>query len=411
MLVYASNNGATLDTFIDDNGDEQFADGQRSRDLRVSLDPEDPTSALDSETPRLEALKQDSGDERFRRIQLPGVPDQKRGASGDGFWFKRNAWRVAVVALLLLAFGAVAPWAWNYLQSYQSTDDAQIDGHIDPLSSRINGTVVRVHVEDDDRVKAGELLVEIDPRDYEIAVAQARARLELALAQLASARQDYAAALANTREADAANYKAQRDAQRFAILLDRQVVAQNEYDQYLATARVDAAKVDSYREAAGSALKTIAAREADVDAAKAALDQALLNLSYTKIYAPANGIVGKRGVELGSRIEPGQTLMFVTETDEIWVTANFKETQLARMHPGQKVTIHVDTFGRSYQGYVKNLPGASGDRFSLLPSENATGNYVKVVQRLPVRIMFDAGQDPGHLLHPGMSVEPKVWLR
>jgi membrane fusion protein (multidrug efflux system) len=411
VLVYASNNGATLDTFIEDIGDEQFADGQRSRDLRVSLDPEDPKSALDSETPRLETLKQDSGDERFRRIRLPGAPDQKRGASGDGFWFKRNAWRVAVVALLLLTAGAVAPSAWNYLQSYQSTDDAQIDGHIDPLSSRINGTVVRVHVEDDDRVKAGELLVEIDPRDYEIAAAQARARLELALAQFASARQDYAAALANTREADAANYKAQRDAHRFAVLLDRQVVAQNEYDQYIATARVDAAKVDSYREAAGSALKTIAARGADVDAAKAALDQALLNLSYTKIYAPANGIVGKRGVELGSRIEPGQTLMFVTETDEIWVTANFKETQLARMHPGQKVTIHVDTFGRSYQGYVKNLPGASGDRFSLLPSENATGNYVKVVQRLPVRIMFDAGQDPGHLLHPGMSVEPKVWLR
>ena len=276
----------------------------------------------------------------------------------------------------------------------ESTDDAQIDGHIDPLSSRINGTVIRVHVEDDDRVKAGELLVEIDPRDYEVAVAQARARLELALAQVASAKQDYAAALANIREADAANFKAQRDAHRFAVLLDQQVVAQNEYDQYIATARVDAAKVDSAREAAGSALKTIAAREADVDAAKAALDQALLNLSYTKIYAPANGIVGKRGVELGSRIEPGQTLMFVTETDEIWVTANFKETQLARMHRGQKVTIHVDTFGRNYQGYVKNLPGASGDRFSLLPAENATGNYVKVVQRLPVRIMFDPGQDP-----------------
>ena len=317
-----------MDNFIEDNGNEQFADGQRSRDLRVALDPEYPKTALDSETPRLETLKQDSGEERFRRVQLPDAPDQKRGSSGDGYWFKRNAWRAAVLALLLLAAGAVTPSAWNYLQSYQSTDDAQIDGHIDPLSSRINGTVVRVHVEDDDRVQAGELLVEIDPRDYEIAVAQAKARLELALAQWASARQDYAAALANTREADAANYKAQRDAQRFAVLLDRQVVAQNEYDQYIATARVDAAKVDSYREAAGSALKTIAARGADVDAAKAALDQAVLNLRYTKIYAPANGIVGKRGVELGSRIEPGQTLMFVTETDEIWVTANFKETQL-----------------------------------------------------------------------------------
>jgi membrane fusion protein, multidrug efflux system len=121
--------------------------------------------------------------------------------------------------------------------------------------------------------------------------------------------------------------------------------------------------------------------------------------------------VGKRGVQVGSRIQPGQTLMFVTETDDIWVTADFKETQLARMRPGQKVTIHVDTFGRNYQGYVMNMPGASGDRFSLLPPENATGNYVKVVQRLPVRILFQPGQDPGHLLHPGMSVEPTVWLQ
>jgi membrane fusion protein, multidrug efflux system len=136
----------------------------------------------------------------------------------------------------------------------------------------------------------------------------------------------------------------------------------------------------------------------------------LLNLSYTKIYAPANGIVGKRAVQLGSRIQPGQTLMFVTETDQIWVTADFKETQLARMHRGEKVTIHVDTFGRDYRGYVENMPGASGDRFSLLPPENATGNYVKVVQRLPVRILFEPGEDPDHLLHPGMSVEPTVWL-
>jgi membrane fusion protein (multidrug efflux system) len=141
-----------------------------------------------------------------------------------------------------------------------------------------------------------------------------------------------------------------------------------------------------------------------------ALDQALLNLSYTKIYAPANGIVGKRSVQLGSRIQPAQTLMYVSE-DDIWVSANFKETQLARMHRGERVTIRVDTFGRAYQGYVAHMPGASGDRLSLLPAENATGNYVKVVQRLPVRILFDRGQDPNHLLHPGMSVEPTVWLQ
>jgi membrane fusion protein, multidrug efflux system len=398
-----------VNTFIEDNGGKQFADGQNNRDLRVDLEARDLDAQLDPG--RLEAFKQNPDDESYRRIELPGAPARERGASGGGPRFNRTTRRVLLAALLLIAVGTVAPFVWNYLQSYESTDDAQIDGHIDPLSSRINGTVIRVHAEDDDRVKAGELLVEIDPRDYKVAVAQAKARLELALARVASAKQDYAAALANVREGNAANFKAQRDAQRFAILLDRQVVAQNEYDQYIATARVDSAKVDSDREAAGSALKTIAAREADVDAARAALDQALLNLSYTKIYAPANGIVGKRSVELGSRIEPGQTLMFVTETDEIWVTANFKETQLARMHRGQKVAIHIDTFGRNYQGYVKNLPGASGDRFSLLPSENATGNYVKVVQRLPVRIDIDAGQDPEHLLHPGMSVEPKVWLR
>src|SRR3984957_18875249 len=405
-----------MNTDLKNNAEERFANGNDRRDLRVAsttppldlqFNPEDLRKRADSSERPL-ALDQDSAAERTRRVELPEGPTD--GASGGSPRFNRRT-KWILLGLLALAAAAIAPFAWNSLQSYESTDDAQIDGHIDPLSSRIDGTVIRVHAEDDDRVGAGELLVEIDPRDYEVAVSQAKARLELALARVASAKQDYAAALANIREDDAASFKAQRDAQRFAVLLERQVVAQNEYDQYLATARVDAAKVDSDRETAGSAFRTIAAREADVHAAKAALDQALLNLSYTKIYAPANGIVGKRSVELGSRIQPGQTLMFVTETDEIWVTADFKETQLSRMHRGEKVTIHVDTFGRNYSGYVRNLPGASGDRFSLLPAENATGNYVKVVQRLPVRIEFDGGQDPEHQLHPGMSVEPTVWLR
>ncbi|HKN01193.1 MAG TPA: HlyD family secretion protein [Candidatus Binataceae bacterium] len=402
-----------MNNFIENNDEVRFANGQSSRNLRDNSD----ASQRDAEDLRadssdgLEALRKNSDEDLERRIEFPDGADGGFGTAGEIPWFRRISRRVVLVVLLVLALGALSPFVWNYLQSYESTDDAQIDGHIDPLSSRINGTVIRVHVENNDRVKAGQLLVEIDPRDYEVAVAQAKARLELAVAQVASAKQDYAAALANVREDDADNFKAQRDAQRFTVLLDKQVVAQNEYDQYYATARVDAAKVDSAREAAGSALKTIAARDADLDAAKAALDQALLNLSYTKIYAPANGIVGKRSVELGSRIEPGQTLMFVTETDEIWVTADFKETQLARMHRGEKVIVHVDTFGRNYAGYVRNLPGASGDRFSLLPAENATGNYVKVVQRLPVRIEFDPGQDPEHRLHPGMSVEPTVWLR
>jgi len=416
-----------MDNTIEENGDNRFANGQSRRDLRVNLDaPEAETQlALDgldeptadsggadsrgaNSNDRLEALRENSDADLDRRIELP---HKDHGISGGGQWFRRIGKRAVAIALLVLALAAIAPFVWKYLQSYESTDDAQIDGHIDPLSSRIDGTVIAVHAEDDDRVKEGELLVEIDPRDYEVAEESAKARLELALAQVASAKQDYAAALANIREAEATNYKAQRDAQRYVALFNQGVVAQDQYDQYTASARVDAAKVDSVRQAAGSALKTIAARQADADAAKAELDQALLNLGYTKIYAPANGIVGKRAVQLGSRIQPGQTLMFVTETDNIWVTADFKETQLAHMKRGEPVTIHVDTFGRNFHGYVENMPGASGDRFSLLPAENATGNYVKVVQRLPVRILLQPGEDPDHLLHPGMSVEPTVWLR
>jgi membrane fusion protein, multidrug efflux system len=391
---------------IETDGDVLIAPGEH-RDLRTrsriaESDDEFPTA-------RLKAFKE--APIKDSRTALPDErgPTRDHGTGGRGP--RSRSTRLWPVALLLVGVGMTAPFGWKYLESYESTDDAQIDGHIDPLSSRIDGTVIGVHAEDDDRVKKGELLVEIDPRDYEIAVEQARARVELALAQVASAKQDYAAALANVREADAANFKAQRDAHRYSILLAQQVVPLEQYDQYTAIARVDAAKVDSAREAAGSALKAIAAHRADADEAKAALDQALLNLSYTKIYAPANGIVGKRSVQLGSRIQPGQTLMFVTETDDIWVTANFKETQLARMHRGQPVTIHVDTFGRNYRGYVEHMPGASGDRFSLLPPENATGNYVKVVQRLPVRILLEPRQDPDHHLHPGMSVEPTVWLQ
>lgn len=392
---------------MDIDGDVRTAAREQHRDLRTGARLAE--VAENTSTAGLKAFKENPVNDPH--IDLP----EERGSMQDhsnraGQWYlgSRQFW---LLAFLILAVGTTAPFAWKYLQSYESTDDAQIDGHIDPLSSRIDGTVIAVHAEDDDRVKKHELLVEIDPRDYQVAVEQAKARVELALAQVASATQDYAAALANAREAYATNFKAQRDARRYSILLAQQVVPLEQYDQYAAVARVDAARVDSAREAAGSVLKTIAAQQADADAAKAVLDQALLNLSYTKIYAPANGIVGKRSVQLGSRIQPGQTLMFVTETQDIWVTADFKETQLARMHRGQKVTIHVDTFGRDYRGYVEHMPGASGDRFSLLPPENATGNYVKVVQRLPVRILLEPGQDPEHRLHPGMSVEPTVWLQ
>jgi len=384
-----------VDTSFENKDKEPLAICRNRRDLRTAsnaTDELDLQHELDGlgeraiSRDKLEALKPGFSDDRPRIDQIKDVQQVPPGAVP---WRKLMIGRMLLVVLMLLAIGAVAPFGWSYLQSYESTDDAQIDGHIDPLSSRIDGTVIGVHAEDDDRVTKGELIVEIDPRDYEVAVEQARARFGLALAHVASAKQDYAAALANIREDQASNFRAQRDARRYAALFEQRVVPQEQYDQYTAIAQVDAAKVDSAQEAAASTLKAIAAHQAEADAAKAALDQALLNLSYTKIYAPANGIVGKRSVQLGSRIQPGQTLMFVTETDDIWVTANFKETQLARMHRGEKVTIHVDTFGQNYRGYVAHMPGASADRFSLLPPENATGNYVKVVQRLPVRILFE----------------------
>jgi len=317
---------------------------------------------------------------------------------------------VAVVLFVSLVVGLGVP-LWRYLESYESTDNAQIDGHIDLISSRIDGTVLRVYAENNETVRVGELLVEIDPRDYEIAVKNMRANLAQAEAQVKSAKADYETALSKLRASEATSAKAQRDAARYEELLKEEVVSRVQYEEYLRVAQVDAAMVAADRAVATSAHKTIVSREAAVQAAQAALDQALLNLSYTKISAPAGGIVGKKTVELGHRIQPGQTLMAVVETEDIWVTANFKETQLAKVRRSQNVTIHVDTFGRDYRGYVENLPGASGDRFSLLPPENATGNYVKVVQRLPVRIRFAPGQDPEHLLHPGMSVEPTVWLR
>ena len=332
------------------------------------------------------------------------------GPRGRGV-LRRGPIRIVAVVLLVALVAALGVPLWHYLESYQSTDNAQIDGHIDLVSSRIDGTVLRVYAENNETVRVGELLVEIDPRDYEIAVKNMRANLAQAEAQVKSAKADYETALSKLRASEATSAKAQRDAARYEELLKEEVASRVQYEEYLRVAQVAVATVGADRAAATSAHQTIASRQAAVQAAQAALDQALLNLSYTKIYAPAGGIVGKKTVELGQRIQPGQTLMAVVETDDIWVTANFKETQLANVRRRQNVTIHVDTFGRDYRGYVENLPGASGDRFSLLPPENATGNYVKVVQRIPVKIVFEKGQDPQHLLRPGMSVEPKVKVR
>ncbi len=315
-------------------------------------------------------------------------------------------------ALMLAALLSVVGYEfWQYFDSYETTDDAQIDGHLNPISSRVSGTVMRVLVDDTQYVKPGQLLVELDPRDFEVAVEKARADLAQAEAQVRLAKANYEAAKAKLAASIADNAKAQKDAARYERLFEAHVVSREQYEEQLRIAQVDAATVESDRASLASAEKDIAAKEAAVKSAQAALDQALLNLSYTKIVAPVGGVVGKRTVEVGEHVDPGQQLLAIVQLDDIWVTANFKETQVRRMREGQPVTIHVDAMGRDFKGYVEGLGGASGEKFSLLPPENATGNYVKVVQRLPVRIRFDPGQDADHRLRPGMSVEPTVWLR
>ncbi len=384
---------------------------------------------------------------------------------------------VGVVATLFLLVGLAIGgyFLLRYLHSYESTDDAQIDGHLDMIGSRIAGTLTAVHVTENQHVEKGQLLAEIDPRDYQVALQRVQANLAQSQAQLraanpsvamtettsqttvstsqaeileaqagvAGAERDYQADLAKLRDAEANNAKAQADLARYKPLVAKEEVSREEYDQKIAAAQSAAAVVESSREAAASSQKVIdqrkailaeaqsrfqqarqnaprqvAIQEANVQSQKAgasassaAVMEAQLNLEYTKLIAPVSGLIGRKTAEVGMRVQPGQQLLAIIPLDDIWVTANFKETQLKRVAPGQRTTIHVDSVDRDYEGYVESLPAATGSRFSLLPAENATGNYVKVVQRLPVRIRFKPGQDPDHRLRPGMSVEPKIWLQ
>jgi membrane fusion protein, multidrug efflux system len=314
------------------------------------------------------------------------------------------------VILLFLAAGALALPGWRYLSSYEETDDAQVDGHVIAVSSRINGTIARVYVIDTQEVHRGQILADIDPDDYVVAVERARARLAQTEAQVESAKADYQTALSRISRDQATRAKAEYDVPRLAILAARGAGRREDYQESLRVAKVAGATVNADRAGANAALKNIKSREAEVREAKADLDQALLNYGYTKITAPMRGVIGKKNVEPGQRVQPGESLLAVVPLDDVWVTADFKEDQLRRMRPGQPVDIHVDALGRVFKGHVEGLGSASGERFSLLPPENATGNYVKVVQRIPVRIDLEPGQNIDHRLVPGMSVEPTVWL-
>jgi membrane fusion protein (multidrug efflux system) len=374
------------------------------------------------------------------------------------------------LALVLIAGGVLL---WLYFGSYESTDDAQVDVHLYPVSPRIAGYVTKVNVNDNQYVEQGTVLVEIDPRDYEVAVAKARADLANAEAtakslninvpitsvntssQLKSAASDVAtanagiisaekqlaAAHAQVEQAEANDVKAQDDVKRYQRLVAKQNVSEQTYDQALAagkasTASVAAAKANeaaaeqavqqaksrlAQAEASHRAAETgpqqvastnarAAAAVADVQQKRAALEQAELNLGYTKIVAPVTGSVNK-SVVVGMNVQPGQQLLTVVPLDEVWVTANFKETQLRRMRVGQRAKIDVDSTGTTVRGHVDSISGATGPLFSLLPPENATGNYVKIVQRLPVKIVLEPGENRDRRLRPGMNVVPKVYLR
>jgi membrane fusion protein (multidrug efflux system) len=377
----------------------------------------------------------------------------------------------AIGAVLVLLVGGF--FAWRYFMSYESTDDAQVDGHLMPLSARISGYVTKVNVDDNQLVKAGTVLAEIDPRDYQVAVDQARANVADAEAQAASlginvpitsinttsqtsaseadvenakagisaAQQQYDAAQAQLVQAQANDVKAQNDLVRYKQLVDKQEVSQQQYDQAVAAAHASTANVSSAGASASAAEQQVhqararllqaqanfrasqsgpqqvAASQAHARAAlagvaekQAALEQAELNLQYTKLAAPVDGIVMKNA-EVGMNVQPGQQLFTIVPLDSVWITANFKETQLKNMRPGQRAKIRIDANGRDYKGHVDSIAGSSGARTSLLPPENATGNYVKVVQRVPVKIVLEPGENSDHYLRLGMSAEPKVYVK
>jgi membrane fusion protein, multidrug efflux system len=448
--------------------DEEEKD-QKPQENGEKAKPEESSDQKPSESPNGKA----QGDESAKKSDSAEKDDDKKEEKKpvDPATKRRRIIIGVGVGIVVLIAGIA--W-WLYSRTYESTDDAQINGHLNAIASRVAGTVKAVYVENDQPVKAGQTLVDLDPSDYEVLVAQARAGYEQAVAQsaaedpnvpitvtsnratvdtdveqvinaeaaIASAQRDYDSNVAKLRQAEANNRKAQSDLVRYKKLVDQGEISLSDYDQYVASAGGDEAAVEASRYAAASSEQiveekkatlqqqqtkhaedkanlprqlavhkaTVDSRKANVDSAKAQLDAALLNLSYCHIVAPVDGIASQRSAEIGGRISQGQQLIVVVQIDNVWTTANFKETQLRKMHVGQRVSIDVDSLDESFEGAVEFMPAATGDRSSLFPPENATGNYVKIVQRLPVRIRFNANQRDLDKLRPGMSVEPKVHL-
>ncbi|HEY6991706.1 MAG TPA: HlyD family secretion protein [Bryobacteraceae bacterium] len=381
-----------------------------------------------------------------------------------------RAFLVFFIVLGVIAIGGLL--FWLHARQFETTDDAQVDAHLNAISARVDGTIVRVYVEDNQMIKPGDPLVDLDPRDYQVALNQALAQLAQARsmvfaqrpnvplttfenagsisggeadvagaqAALAAARRDRESLAAKLAQAQANDAKAQADLNRYKQLIAKEEVSQQEYDQIAATAKAQQALMASSQadlEAANHVIDQrraqlaqaetklaqsrrsapeqlalqrgqLASQEASAKTAEVQVEKARLDLSYTHITAPIGGVVMKRAAEVGAHVAAGQPLLTIAQIDDVWVTANFKETQLRNIRPGQSATLHVDSLNEDFAGYVENIGGSTGAVSSVLPPENATGNYVKIVQRIPVRIRFKKDQKGLDRLRPGMSVEPEV---
>ena len=395
---------------------------------------------------------------------VPGTaqPPQKTG--------RRRAFLIFFAVLLILAVGGFL--FWMHARQFESTDDAQVDGHLNSVSARIDGNITAVYAEDNQLVKAGDPLVDLDTRDLQVALDQANASASQAAssltaqepnipitelenttniasgeadvlnaqATLSAAQRDAQTAAARLDEAQANNARAQADLARYQLLITKEEVSQQEFDNISATAKAHAATVAANRAAVESSAQIVAQRRAQLQqtqsrlllyrrnaprqvairtatvqseragqqSARAQVEEAQLKLSYAKILAPVAGVVMSRSAEVGAHITAGQQLLQIAQINDLWVTANFKETQLRRLRPGQEVAVHVDALKLDLRGHVESIGGSTGAVASVLPPENATGNFVKVVQRIPVRIRFEPGQEKLDRLRPGMSVEPEV---
>ncbi len=386
---------------------------------------------------------------------------------------RNNGRRNLIIAAVVIVAVITGLLLMRYFGSYESTDDAQADVHLYPVSARISGYVIKVNVDDNQWVEKGAVLVEVDPKDYEFAVAQAQANLASAEATaqslnitvpitsvnttsqltftasgvddahagVAAADKQLTAAHAQLEAAEANDLKAQDDLHRYKLLVDKREVSQQIYDQSVAAAKSSSATVEAARASESAAAQfvqqarsrlaqadanhksaqtgpdqvsstraRVRAAVADVEQKRALLERAQLNLQYTKILAPVSGEVNKN-VVVGLNVEPGQQLLTLVPLDDVWVTANFKETQLKHIQVGQRAEIEVDSSGRTMRGHVESIAGATGPLFSLLPPENATGNYVKIVQRIPVKIVLEPGENRDRRLRPGMNVVPDVYSR